>query len=94
MIGRERERRMKSMQVGNNIANFLAKPGRRISSISYRNNMLTVQYNDLSIAMFHYNELWRKAPTGETLNEHGQNILNEVLRLCREEVIRRKNKKR
>lgn len=82
------------MKVGNNIAQYLAKPGRKISSISYRNSMLTVQYNDLSIAMFHYNEVWRIAPSGETLNEHGQNILNEILRLCRDEVKRRKNAKR
>lgn len=82
------------MRVGNNIAEYLSKPGRKISSISYRNHMLTVQYNDLSIEMFHYNEIWRKAPTGETLNEHGQNIMNEVLRLCREEVKRRKELKK
>ena len=93
MIGREPERRMKSMQAGNNIANYLAKPGRKISSISYRNSMLTVQYNDLSIEMFHYNEMWRKAPSGEALNEHGQKIMDEILRLCREEVKRRKQLK-
>jgi hypothetical protein len=78
------------MNLGSNVADYLSKPGRRISSISYRNNMLTVQYNDLSIQMFNHNEMWRKAPTGEALNEHGQKIMDEILRMCRDEVKRRK----
>jgi hypothetical protein len=81
------------MKVGRNVIDFLSKPGRRISSINWRNNMLTVQYNDLSIEMFHHNETWKKAPEGYELGEEGQKIMDEILKMCKEEVKSRKTAK-
>ena len=81
------------MQARENITQYLNKPGRKISSISYRNKMLTVQYNDLSIEMFKHDGRWFRA-NGEGLNDDGQMIMDNILLMCREEVKRRKSIKK
>ena len=64
-----------------------------MTSISYRNRMLTIQYSDLSFDMYYHGEQWCKAPSGVVLSDEGQKKMDKILETSRAEVKRRKKEK-
>jgi len=73
----------------------IAQHGKKMTSISYRNRMLTISYADLSFDMYHHSGdgTWYKSPSGMALSDDGNKKLNDILKLSKEEYNRRKSLK-